>query len=158
MDTEKLQPTNKILLWVELHRKNMLLTVKIITAFLGIIMLVQATLGLATFSSFINQESIQQGGFTWSMPMMNKEFELALATLELEEPHYRDNAKAIMRCWDIRAIINPVRLYMNMRRAMVEFSRVSLRKINRDKAFLKHMIRKEKLELYQAKLNHEVYR
>ncbi len=149
---------NKKLLWIEMHRNNIMLTIKLVGIFLTIIMMAQAILGLATFASFINQESIQNGGFSWSMPMMNKEFELALATLKMEEPHYKDNAQAIIQCWDLKAIINPIRLYRNMRRSLVEFARTAQRKIESDKGFLKHMIRKQKHDEYLASLNHKVYK
>lgn len=149
---------NKKLLWIEMHRNNIMLTIKLVGIFLTVIMMAQAILGLATFASFVNEEGLQAGSFTWGIPMMNGEFELALATLQLEEPHYKDNAQAIIDCWDLKAIINPIRLYRNMRRSLVEFARVSQRKIESDKGFLKHMIRKEKHAAYIAKLNHKVYK
>lgn len=158
MKEKRFQPTNKTLLWIEMHRNNINLALKMIGLTLALLLMVQNIIGLATFGAFINEEALQKGEFTWGTPMMSKEFELALAVLKKEEKHYRYTAQAIIDCWDPKALLNPITLYKNLRMSFVGYARTSLRKIEHDKSFLTYMVKKEAHAKYIAKLGRKAYR
>ena len=75
-----------------------------------------------------------------------------------EEPFYRENCKAIRQAWNPKCILNPIRLYSNLRNAFLGFASASLRKIDHDKRFLKDKIEEAKHEAYLAKINRKAYK
>ncbi len=128
------QPTNKTLLWIEIHRNNINLAIKVVGLTLSIIMLAMGVIGM---SSFVLEECLQAQTFGIAIPAMNKEFETALAILKIEGPHIRRNARILRKIW------NPL-----TGRAFREFANATLRKLETDKAFFEYMIKKEKHETY----------
>lgn len=99
-------------------------------------------MGVIGMSSFILEETLQAQGFGYAVAAMNKEWKIALAVLEEEEPYLRANARVLIKKW------NPV-----TGRAFRAYAAATLRKLDNDKEFYKYMIQKENQAKYLASLN-----
>ncbi len=144
MKTEKFQPTNKTLLWIEMHRANLNLAIKVVGLILSLIMLVMGVVGMA---SFILEETIQAQSFGIAIPAMNKNWETALHIWKTESPYIRANARILRKKW------NPL-----TGRAFRAFANATLRKLENDKAFFEFKIKQEKHAAYLARLDRKAYR
>lgn len=106
---------------------------------IGLIMFVMGAIGMY---SFIMEEVLQMQGFGYAIPMMSKQWDDAYGAIQEEKPHMRRNAIALRRIskW------NPI-----TGGAFKAFASASIRKLDRDIAYIDKMREQEGRERYAAR-------
>ena len=118
------------------------------------LMFLQSLMGQIVFAAFIDEENVQKLEYGYIMPMRAGEWELAYAIMVKEESSIRDSAKAMRSSWKPTIMLNPIRTYLNLKRAFTDYSNATWRNYLRTRSYVKYQ--RDKMRRYE-KTRHAGY-